>query len=340
MKSDVRKILDSQGTLPDDAVLGHIVWFTISDQPHNLDDMTKTFDRLMLDSAVLPQETTAFSAYEKACSRIVGIAKPYTIHAGNPVLGIGPTVGEVMAVREVSRNGDTVYRQMVREVRDSQQRRLSYQPIVNLDFSKGKPDKVTRKIERNSHRLRASVDTTKIQPGEQKHIEELIKLWYAEFDRLHDFVDGDRVRKCVREYLLFLNAIKMKDGVYFVHRSRESELFALQEFVRTLTGCNLEVMPIPEMARLRESVIAAWEREAVEDFQNVVQQITHLRSTRDTITSAALAKVTDQYQRTMRKAMEYGRALHVNQEMSAGAAEYALAALNTLQADFIRQEEK
>lgn len=336
-KSEVRKVLDQEG-LPQDAILGHIVWFTIADQPHDLAQMQEEFDRLRLDTSLLPIRPSALQAYEKACTKTVSAAKPYSIDAAR--------VGEIITVREQSRDINTVHRVMVREVRDVDSKvRLSYQPIGSLYLSRPVVQNLGGSLvgvrgQRNGHRLRADIDDTALVPGEDRaEIEAFIKTWYAEFDRLFNYVDGDRVRKCVRNYIEFLNGIQMKPGVYFVHRTREAELNALEEFVGTLAGCSMEVFPIPEVAKLRKSVIAAWEREAVEEYQKVVAAIAHVRTTRGVVTTDALVKLTQQYERVVAKGKEYDRILHSKQDLTNGAAEFAEAALNQVRVDYLAQQE-
>jgi hypothetical protein len=99
------------------------------------------------------------------------------------------------------------------------------------------------------------------------------------------------------------------------------------------------MMPIPELRRLRQSVIEAFQDEAEKELQEVVAAIQKIRATRNKITPDALNKVRLQYQTVMRKANEYTRTLRCTQDRTAGAAEIALDALNALDADMRQQME-
>lgn len=331
-KSEFRKYIDQAQELPSDVVLGNIVWHTVNDGAYSLADIEKSFDDLGMNPAFVPSPTTEFNAFEKACTNAVRASKPYPLPQNQ--------VGEVMAIREAYKDDQQVIRHIVREVRDAKAKRLRYESVAKLILFRAQPGS-DGKIMRGSHRLRAEIDSSVLLRGEQDHIKAVIDKWSEEFDRLYTYIDGDKARAIVRDYLGFLNAVMMKQGVYFVHANREDELAKLQTFVSTTlqNGCRVELFPIPELKRLRESVIEAFQDEAVKELNEVVAAISKVRTTRATITPQALAKLTDQYQGVMRKANEYTRTLRCTQDRTAGAAEIALESLNALRADMQTQME-
>lgn len=332
-KSEFRKYIDQAQELPSDVVLGNIVWHTVNDGAYPLDVIEKAFDDLGLNPAFVPNPTTEFNAFEKACTNAVRSARAYSLPQEQ--------TGEIMAIRESYKDDQQVIRHVVREVRDAKHKRLRYETVAKLILFRAQPG-TDGKIIRGSHRLRAEIDSSVLLRGEKEQIEAVIAKWTEEFDRLYNFIDGDKARAIVRDYLGFLNAVMMKQGVYFVHVNREDELTKLRTFVDTAlgNGCKVELFPIPELKRLRESVIDAFQDEAVKELNEVVQAINKVRATRATITGPALAKLTDQYQGVMRKANEYTRTLRCTQDRTAGAAEVALESLNALRADMQRQMEQ
>lgn len=332
-KSEFRKYIDQAQDLPSDVVLGNIVWHSVNDGAYPLDKIEKAFDDLGLNPSFVPSPTTEFNAYEKACTMALRAAKPYPLTKG--------MVGEVMAIREVFKDNEQVIRHIVREVRDAKRKKLRHETVAELVLFRAQAG-AGGKLQRGSHRLRAVIHADRLLTGEKQQIEAVIHKWEEEFDRLYNFIDGDKARAIVRDYLGFLNAVMMKSGVYFVHKNREDELFKLQTFVggTLANGCGLELFPIPELKRLRESVIEAFQDEAVKELNEVVSAISKVRSTRATITSSALAKLTDQYQGVMRKANEYTRTLRCTQDRTAGAAEVALESLNALRSDMQKQMEQ
>lgn len=331
-KSEFRKYIDQAQELPSDVVLGNLVYHKVNDGAYPLEDIEKAFEVLDLNPSFIPNPTTEFNAFEKACTNALRACKPYSLPQEQ--------TGEIMAIRESQKDEEMVIRQIIREVRDYSAKRLRYEVVGQVELMRAQSHKDGRVI-RGSHRLRATVYTDRLLYGEKQHVDAVINKWEEEFNRLYEFIDGDKARAMVRDYLGFLNAVMMKQGLYFVHKNREEELNRLQTLVaETLgNGCQLQLIPIPELKRLRESVVEAFQDEAVKELNEVVQAISKIRKTRNRITPQALAKVTEDYSKVMRKAGEYTRVLRINQDRTAGAAEIALASLDALREDMRKQME-
>lgn len=330
-KSEFRKHVEKFEALPQDVMLGYICWFTVNDGAYKLADISQTFDMLMLDARFMPVETSAFNAFEKACSNALKAAKPYTVDSTH--------TGEIMAIREAFKSDEKVVRHVVREVRDAKRARLRYEPVAELVLFREKTD-ARNKIVRGSGAIRSGIFEPVLLPGEKEQVHQVIREWEAEYDRLYNFIDGDKARKVVRDYIGFLNGVMMKQGVYFVHVSHASELLKLQEFMGTLgNGCSMELMDIPDLTKLRTSVVAAFQEQAQRDLQEVVKQIAKIRSTRGTITQAAYLKVKAQYEGVMLNAREHLRTFKVTQDVTAEAAETAMDLLLALEADMRKQME-
>lgn len=330
-KSEFRKHIDKFEALPKDVMLGYIAWFTVNDGAYKLADISARFDMLMLDPRFVPVETSAFNAFEKACSNALKAAKQYSLDQQH--------VGQIMAIREAFKSDEKVVRHVVREVRDSKRARLRYEPVAELVLFREKTD-ARNKIMRGSGAIRSGLFHNVLLPGEAEQVNEVIREWEAEYDRLYNFIDGDKVRKILRDYVSFLNGVMMKSGVYFVHVTHEDQLLRLQEFAETLgNGCGLELMPIPDLPKLRTSVVAAFQEQAQRDLGEVVKQIAKIRETRGTITPAAYLKVKQQYESVMLNAKEHLRTFRVTQDVTAEAAETAMDMLLALEADMRKQME-
>lgn len=335
-KSEFRKYVDATQALPDDVTLGNIVWHTISDGNYDLGEIEKLFEALDMSPEFIPAPTTQINAFQKACTRARHTAKPYEI---------GRNTHEIMAIREVVRDKEIVRYDVVREVRDSRARKLRHDSVAELVLYRPGPRGGSGRIDRSVPPvLRSKIFDQVVDPIEMPYIQQVLDTQYAEFHRLYTYIDGDKFRWLVRDYLGFLNAIMMKPGVYFVHRNRNVDLEKLATFVDSMaqlthTESKVDMMPIPDLKRLRQSVIDAYQVEAVKEFNEVVAQVSKIRATRDTITPEAFAKVREQYNAVSRKALEYTRTLGVTQDMTAGAAEIALESLAALQADLQKQLE-
>jgi hypothetical protein len=160
---------------------------------------------------------------------------------------------------------------------------------------------------------------------------------YARFSRFHD---GQRVRKIVRDYLLYLNSILMKSSVYFVHQSRASELESLREFINGLNPASktsMVLLPLPDVESMRVEVTEAFEREAEKNFLDLINEVQKLRATRrGPIKEEALGKVESRYAEVIAQMGEHARRLQVGQDRAGAAAEMALQIIYDLRADVVQ----
>lgn len=316
-KSDLRKYLDQAGELPRDVLLGHVVMFTITDGEYDRDQVALWFDELMLNPAFVPVPNKAVDAFKKATSLV-----------DDTEYDVRGNTAHVL-VRDVASDSETMTRHFIREITDSKKKRLAYAKIGEATFYRA----VTRggKVQPGTERLRLGFDADALYKDEKPEVTEVKKRIEAAYERHVKYMDGMKVRAMVRDYVLSLNAILLKQGVYFVHVNRLDELLRLQTLVHRLGGCRLELMPLVDLKEQRDMVVEAFQTEAEASLQDVVKQIQHIRETRKKVTPDAYAKVKREYDAVMMRAKEYGRTLKVNQDKTAGAAETALDALVALQ---------
>jgi hypothetical protein len=318
-KSDLRRYLDQAGELPDDVILGRIVLFTIADLRVRRDDLVKWFEELDLNPAKLPPEIKPVDAYKKATSEA---KQEYALPDGNTVTYL---------CRDVSSTPTYIHRQITREVRDPNRRRLQYDKAIESVFYRPKTGADGRVVN-GSERLRLTIDAPKgLTAEEQEKIKEITADVESRYLRYRDYLDGQKVRGVIRDYVKYLNAIELKGGVYFVHQNRTDELIRLQTLVSRLTGCWMNLLPLVDLASEREMVIEAFQREAQEALNEVVKECAHLRFTRKSVSPEAYAKVRQKFDHVMNQASEYLRSLEINQDITGAAAELALESLIDLQ---------
>jgi hypothetical protein len=330
-KSDLRKYIDTTQALPADCVLGNILWYGVEDKPYDVDHVKQSFDLLNLNPSVLPPDNKSINAFEKASQEIHGRKYPLP----------GDLEAELL-IHEVSRDEETVLRQVTRKVRDAKQKELGYDKVGELVFYRD----VTRggKVQKGTSRLRTSLvpfgpGSATIEAGERVELLKALEEVETCFPLYRDTWDGNKVRGILRDYVGYLNGVMMRSGVYFVHSTRTTELEALQKFARGLDGGSMTLFPLPELKAMREEVIEAFQAEAAKELGEVVAAIQKVRGTRKTLTPEMHRKLKEQYNTVMRKATEYGRTLRVTQERTAGAAELASDALLSLEADLRKQME-
>ena len=321
--SSFRSYLDSTGQLPADALLGRIVLFTITDQQTDRDDLVKWFDELGLNHALLPAEIKPVDAFKKATSEA---KEEYDLGNGRYAS---------ILCRDVDSNSEYIQRQITREIRDGSRKRLAYSKVIECVFYRARPG-VGGKLEKGSERVRVSIDADGVAVGEREKMQEIAAGIKARYERYYKFLDGNKMRAVIREYLKYLNAIEIKGGVYFVHANREKELAAVKALVDRLGGgCYMQTIPLVDLANERQMVVDAFQREAAQRLEEIVRDVAELRSTRKKITAEAYTKIRQRYDTVMEQANEYLRTLNVSQDTTASAAELALDSLVALQTDML-----
>jgi hypothetical protein len=313
--STLSKYLDDTGHLPADVVLGRVVMVTITDEPVAHADVSKWFMQNHLNSSFLPPPIKAVNAFKKATTQVDG--EKYD-------LGGGLTAS--VLTRDVSSTDDFICRHIVREVKDSANRRLAFDKTIECYFYRAKNGVA------GTERFRMTIDNDPLRPGERDRMDGLIKDIQARYNRYVNYLDGQALRAIVRNYLKFLNGIEIQGGTYFVHSSRNNELQALKRVVELMGGgCRMHLIPLVNLDSERQMVIDAFQRDASSALMDIVVEINRVKATRATFTPAMYAKIRDKYDTVMKQAQEHLRTLGASQDLTASAAELALDALVEVQ---------
>jgi hypothetical protein len=312
--SELRAYIDELNDLPTDVLLGRIVLFTITDEPIRRDDMVKWFRDLDLDEAYLPAPNKYLDAFKKATSDTKDTYPMSKDRTGN------------LLCREVSSTPNYITRQITREVKDGGKRRLSYTEAITCTFYRP-----TKADDQSAAHLRVQVNPTNLEKGELTLVQQVAKDIVSRYHDYYDFLDGQKVRGCIRSYLKKLNAIEIKGGVYFVHSSRDDELARVADLVsRFGGGCHMNMIPMVDLERERAFMAKVFEREASQSLRDLTREVDELLSTRKSITPAAYAKLQARYDEVLNNATEHMENLQVNQDVTAAAAEVAHEALRGL----------
>lgn len=322
-KSEFRKYMDQAQALPPDVVLGWIVIYQIRDANYDRSVLEQTFDDLAMNPGLIPSPNNPLHAYMKATSAVNDT--DYDLPHGQ--------VAHVL-VRDQMDDKEQVVRQLTREIRDRRHGKLGYAKIGECVFYR--PKSVAGKVQYGSERIRLTVDNATLTDHERPYLQSVIDKITAEYDRHVNFMDAMKYRAVVRDYLLYLNALKIKDGFYFVHSNRSDELDKLRTLVERLGGgSTLFALPLVDLDSQRTMVVEAFQQEAEEALNDVVKQVAHVRGTRKSVTPSAYAKIKQEYERAITRSKEYARTLKVSEVTTAAAEELALEALAALQADLL-----
>lgn len=323
--SELRKYIDANASLPKEVVLGNLAWFEVSDGAYAAADLEAGFVRHNLNPGFLPGSINPADAYEKASKGVEGLKYP---------VSLGGTTGTAtILVREAARTQQQIQRQLIREVKDESNRRLSYDKVGEMIFYRPTEDSAG-KIDHSSARVRASLDPN-LTPEERTMLGDLITKFNADFDRYRNFHDGQKMRGVMRNYLRYLNGVLMKSAVYFVHVNRADELTRLQAFAKELTGVEVALWQIPDISFHREEVIEACQDEAVKELNLVFTDIQKMREARKggVISFTQYGKFKDRADEILRRSAEHSRTMQIAQDRTGDAVDLVMDALVALRTE-------
>lgn len=260
---------DFVDTLPDDALLGSLVWFTISkaDVP---------FDKIHAD---LAHYNLADHGLRKRIRPIDAFKKSTKVVAHN----FGKTsdgVSSALLVRQVGQDSDLSYRHIMlerAEYKAGKKRRLVYEQVGEILLNRGhigKDGKYTGYGLKVSRLERPDIDFT---TEEDDWLDEKMGLVSPTFNHMMTHLDSHAVRTFVREYLYALSAILAKEngGVYFVPQSHADELRRLREWVQSI-GSSMDLMPLVNFDESRAMLVESFEQDALREVQQASSEITKI----------------------------------------------------------------
>lgn len=314
--SELREYIQQTGELPDDVLLGWIVMWGVADcdpgvTPEALKDL---FDKYELNDTMLPAPPKQVDAFKKATS---SVKHEHPLEDGNTVSFL---------CRDVKASGNYIERQIIREIRDTSTRTLSYTKAITATFYRAVPDK-DRKIKAHSGRVRFTTHPDNYPPEEADLVEGIRDQLAHAYSTFETHVDAQRIRAVIRDYIAHLNAIQLRSAVYFVHQERADELRRLGEMVEQLPGkCRMNLVPLVDLPAQRVMVIDAFQEEAAKRLAEIVERCQELK-TYKRVTPEQYAAVRLEFDQVMDQANEYLRTLEINQDVTGASAELALEAL-------------
>lgn len=322
--SEMRDYLDKVSELPNDVLLGRVVMFTVADMnPVTHADIQAWFGQLQLNTAYLPAVNRAVDAFKKATRKVDRVEYDRTSSGTKGVL----------LVRDVSTDDEMIVRHLVREVVDAQRRKLSHDKVAELVFYKAQMHK--GKVQPGTERVRLTMEQS-VDAEDAIHVRKALTDVQTQYEHEVKYIDSNKLRATIREYLKYLNAIEIKGGVYFIHINRTDELMRLRDLVnRCGAGTRMDQIPILDLDNERQMVIEAFQREAEQALNDLSTEIATVRATRQKVTPSMYAKLRGEYDKVINQALEYQRTLRINQDRTSAAAELALDSLTELQKAFL-----
>lgn len=258
--------------LPPEAFLGSLVFFSICDADVELDKARQQLSALGLSPANLRKNLRPFDAFRKAAR-----------DCGHKFKTINDVKSEIL-VRALGEDADQVHMRLILERADwssGHKRQLLYQKIAELTFDRGEKDKHTGYINHGVTAVRTT-DQVDLTPEEDGRLSLALATFPDHYNHYLTHLDSHAVRTFVREYVLGLSAVCVKEsgGLYFVKRDHANEVAKLATWVRGV-GSQFNDVPLLNVADKREMILEAFEDEAVREVERLMGEVKEILSDPD-----------------------------------------------------------
>jgi hypothetical protein len=194
--------------------LGSLLWFTIADLRVTREELAAAIHEAGVDQKYLPRPISPRDAFRRATKRVE--MKEYP-------LGDGRFLN--LLVRDVAQDREKIVRHVVREIRDKQNVRLQFLPVVDL-----------RLLEDDLGATLAIIPMTDLMDDERRAVERFRKDFEAE----KMSYNGGTVRDIIMEVLQDCDPVKVRPsgGVYFTPEEHGEKIEALKRLVGELAQYN------------------------------------------------------------------------------------------------------
>lgn len=266
MNATIAEYNSAAAAVPEEALLGSLIWYTISEVDINYEAAKSELQNRGLDASML-KPIRPVDAYRLATQELK--------HSFPAREGVKLNI----MVRSVGHDPDTAYRQIVCErvsTKSGERRRLIYDPSADLIYHRGQRDENNQvygdKVE-VIHRMPPTL-AKDMTPEQQQWLTERLEALPERFRHLKTHLGSHKVRNFVRSYLWSLGAVAVREsgGVYFVHQSRNSHLEKLGSWIHSI-GSAFHSTPLLDLVNQREMLAQAFEEEAIREVEKLTKQI-------------------------------------------------------------------
>lgn len=287
------------GIIPDDQLLGHIAWYTITQPDVTHDELAEMVSDLPLSQSVLPPKPRMGDAFKRACrySERLGLAIPgYDDRTAN------------FLIRKVAQSGKEVTRHLVLEIVDAQGETLEYHDVAHLKFDRKAESLHVRKI-----RINDELD---------KLTQETLSMFTDNFDYATTHLDAQVIRLMIRQQLDIMGAIgvRKQGSVYFIPMKSKDRTEALETLCQRLgKGSMFHALPLIDTSKQREMVTGAFENEVHDAATQLIAELAKKREAGKQITVKAWEGYKDRFNSLKSNAKDYAEL--VDNELSKAKTE-------------------
>lgn len=253
---------DAIQNLPEEAFLGSLLFFSISQADVNLSNAKRDLSALGLHLDKILRPVDAFRKSTKEFA-----------HKFAPIDG----VRSELLVRPVGEDGAQAYRHLILEravVKSGQKRRVFYEKVGEITFTRG----VKKDGEYGGHgvEVRRTTDhlSSPLTLAEDQWLTERLVTFEDRYNHLLNYMDSHAVRTFVREYIYKLSGtcVKESGGLYFVKQEHAEEIAKLAQWVKSI-GSEFHTLPLLNIADQRAMILEAFEEETIEEVGRLMGEV-------------------------------------------------------------------
>lgn len=259
--------------LPDEAFLGSLLFFSISQADVNLSNAHRDLAAAGLSTEGLRKNLRPVDAFRKAAKRV---EKKFKEDNG---------IRSEIMVRPVGEDGEQSYRHVILEravVKAGKKRRVFYEKIAEITFTRGV--KKNGEYEGHGVECRRTTDNlgSDLTPEEDQWLTEQLATFQDHYDHLLHYMDSHAVRTFVREYIYRLSGtcVKESGGLYFIKQDHAAEVERLAQWVKSI-GSEFHTLPLLNLVEQREMILDAFEEETVQEVERLMTEIARILSDPD-----------------------------------------------------------
>lgn len=278
-------------------LLGHLVWYSISDLRIRRTEVQQLFYQHNMPSYYLPPVISKANAFRRATTK-VGQKYKYPKH-------IGDGKHEVILVRNVRSDEYGIVRHAIREVRDENNTRLDYRRIGTFMFKR---------------------DTQDVEIDFEVSFKEVGQYAEQVYEELVEYYEGKHIRDMVRGIMMdtFPTTVRTSGGVYFISKQYDDLINSLEGFVKdlapyktTMWEPEFEAIPMLDVEKQRKLIFDRYESQTAVSVDGMLDEIAGILRSKDAkVTQGTLAKYGDSIKEIKQGIEKYEDLLEKDMELA------------------------
>jgi hypothetical protein len=291
-------------SIPGDAILGSLIWFSISNADVSLDEAREALTTLGLSTGTLRRRLRAIDAFKKASN---SLARSNLFHSDG--------IESNFLVRQVGQDADASHRHVILErvsTQTGKRRKLSYDKVAELVYTRGAYDTDGVTTVGDSLEVNATMPAgLELSKEEQAWLDANLPVVHERVEHWKTHLDSHAVRSFVREYIYLLagTCVRESGGVYFISQKHAETISKLTQWVRSI-GSDLHSLPLLDLVDQREMLLRAFEEETMSEVDRLSGEMSKILGSDKSITQATFDSYIAQAVNLMAKSDEYAGMLN------------------------------